>query len=516
MAGAPRLVVVGGGTAGWLTALVLQETFRQAGRPVALSVVESSKIPTVGVGEGSTAVFRQMLRRLGLDETEFLRETGASFKLGIRHKDWRRVGVTYDGPIDDPHLVVDGPGYDGRDPWLDAFSVAAGRPVAEKHLFQHLIDAGRAPFARKPDGGLIPAGPYHYAFHFDQARVGAWLRRKARGIAVIDAQVTGAERDPETGDVTALRLDEGGPVAGDLFFDCSGFRRALIGREMGGTWRSFSDRLAVNRAMPFWLALEPGAELPPYTLAWAREAGWMWGIPTQGRFGCGYVYSDQFLDPEGAKAEIERALGRTIEPMGDIRFDPGRLDRVAIGNVVALGLASTFIEPLEATSIHGTVVQLLILAPMLLDGRLSEADRDAYNDVVARQVEDIRDFVNLHYVTERDDTPFWRHVRAERIGAPVRERLALWRRKMPDRGDFTPLPGGLAHIEEQLHYPVLDGLGLLSREVAQARMAAAPELRSRARRAVDGLTREYRAAARQTLPHRAFLESLHAHEDQTA
>ena len=250
-----------------------------------------------------------MLLRLGFDEREFLRETDATIKFGIRHRDWRRIGFTYDGPIDDPHLVVDGPGYDGRVPWLDVFSVAAGRPVAEKHLFQHLLDGERSPFARKADGGTIAVGPYHHAYHFDQAKVGAWLRRKSQGIAVIDAQVTGADRDPETGDVTALRLDAGEPVAGDVFFDCTGFRRALIGREMGAVWQSFGDRMPVNRAMPFWLDIAEGAELPPYTLAWAREAGWMWSIPTQGRIGCGYVYSDRFLDPEGAKAR-DRAAAR--------------------------------------------------------------------------------------------------------------------------------------------------------------------------------------------------------------
>ena len=139
----------------------------------------------------------------------------------------------------------------------------------------------------------------------------------------------------------------------------------------------------------------------------------MWSIPTQGRIGCGYVYSDRFLDPEGAKAEIERALGHPIEPRNDIRFDPGRLDRVAIGNVIALGLSSAFLEPLEATSIHGTVVQLLLLAPILLKTRPRSPRRTAppTTHVVGRQVDDFRDFINLHYVTERDDTPFWRHVR---------------------------------------------------------------------------------------------------------
>ncbi len=450
-----------------------------------------------------------MLRHLGFDEFEFLRETEATIKFGIRHKDWRRKGFTYDGPIDDPHLL-DGAYGPGSFPYLDVYSVASGRPVAEKHLFQHLIDRGRSPFALRGER-LIPVGPFHHAYHFDQALVGAWLRRKARGIRVIDAQVTGADRDPETGDVTRLRLDAGDPVPGDVFIDCTGFRRALIQREMGAEWQSYGDRMPVNRAMPFWLDIAPGAEIAPYTLAWARDAGWMWSIPTRTRIGCGYVYSDRFLTPEAAQAEIEAALGHKVEPRNDIRFDPGRVDRACIGNVIALGLASAFLEPLEATSIHGTVVQLMLLTRFLArdPARIGARDRDAYNAVVARQVDDFRDFINLHYVTEREDTPFWRHVRAECIGAETRERLALWRTKMPDRGDFQPLPGGLAHVEEQLHYPVLDGLGLLDKAVAKRQMAERPKLRAAARKTVESLTHEYRLAAGKAMPHRAFLNSLH-------
>ena len=261
---------------------------------------------------------------------------------------------------------------------------------------------------------------------------------------MIDAQVIGADRDPATGDVTALRLDAGDPVAGDVFFDCTGFRRALIVREMGADWQSFGDRMPVNRAMPFWLDIEHGAEIPPYTLAWAREAGWMWSIPTQTRIGCGYVYSDRFLDAEGAQAEIERRSATRSSRATTSASIPAGSTASAIGNVIALGLASAFLEPLEATSIHGTVVQLMLLAPMLRQDpgpHRRDRPRPPTTRVVARQVDDFRDFINLHYVTERDDTPFWRHVRADCIGAPTRERLALWRRKMPDRDDFQPLPG---------------------------------------------------------------------------
>ena len=501
-----RLVIVGGGTAGWLAAFMLQDAGRRAGLDLKVTLLESSKIPTIGVGEGTTAVFGQLLQHFGIDEFEFLRETEATIKFGIRHKDWRRPGHQYDGPIDDPHLVV-ATRADGPQSFLDIYSVAAGVPVAQAHLFSYLLDQNKSPFARKPDAGLVRIGPFQHAYHFDQALAGRFLRNKAKGVEIVDAQVIGARRKVQTGDIESLLTDSGAEIAGDFFVDCTGFRRSLIGKEMGGRWVSYADRLPVNRAMPFWIDLKPGEEIPPYTLAWARDAGWLWRIPTQTRFGCGYVYSDAFHTPETAKAEIEAALGFEIHPRNDLRFDVGRLDRAWIGNCLALGLSSSFLEPLEATSIHGTIVQLMVFTQFHLKSR-SAADRDAYNAFVARQVDDFRDFINLHYVSQRDDTPFWRHVKADCIGRETRERLKLWQSKMPEHADFSPLPGQFAHVEQQLHYPVLDGLGLLSQQRAREYMDARPTLRSKSKDAVQGLTAEYRAVAPKALGHREFLSSL--------
>ncbi len=498
-----RYVIVGGGTAGWLAALMVQDTIVRRKLDAAVTVVESSKIPTIGVGEGSTAIFRQMLRHLGLDEMAFLKETEATIKFGIRHRDWRRKGHHYDGPIDDPHLVLE---QGGRAPsYLDVFSVAAGRPVKDTHCFAYLLDQMKAPFGRKAGGGLVPVSPFHHAYHFDQGLVGKWLRKNAKGVATVDAQVEGVRRNGESGDIEAL-LTDAGEIAGDFFIDCSGFRKSLITKELGGTWVSYGDRLPVNRAMPFWVDVKEGEEIPPYTLAYAQRAGWMWSIPTQKRFGMGYVYSDAHLTPDEAKVEIESVLGHGIEPRNDLRFDVGRQRDAWINNCLAIGLSSSFLEPLEATSIHGTIVQMMVFTNFHL-GR-TEIDRVAYNAFVARQVDDFRDFINLHYVTERRDTPFWRDVAETRIGEPMRERLAKWQTKMPSHEDFEPLPGGFAHTEQQLHYPVLDGLGLLNRAVAQSEMDGLPEMKKRAKSAADALTSEYRSAASKALGHREFLESL--------
>jgi glycine/D-amino acid oxidase-like deaminating enzyme len=495
-----HFAIVGGGTAGWLAALMLRQALPPEHK---ITVVESSKIPTIGVGEGTTAVFRQMLKGFGFDEFEFLRETEATIKFGIRHKDWRRLGHHYDGPIDDPHLVLEASGKKPQS-YIDIFSCAAGRPLADTHLFSYLLAQHKAPFGRKANGTLAAMGPYHHAFHFDQAKAGQWLRKKSNGVAVIDALVSGITRDPESGNITALTSDSG-DIHADFFMDCTGFRRTLISA-MGGKWISYAKDLPVNRAMPFWLDVADGDELTPFTTAWAQSSGWMWMIPTQKRIGCGYVYSDHHTTPEQAKAEIEKTLGRKIEPRNDIKIDSGRMDKAWIGNCLALGLASSFLEPLEATSIHGTIVQMMVFLSFHLGSTKEDSER--YNDFAARQLDDFKHFINAHYVSERRDTLFWQDVARDFISPETRERLNTWQMKMPSVDDFTPLPGGFAHTEQQLYYPVLDGLGLLNRTTAQKHMEAQPDLRKKAKAAAESLTQEYRAAAAHALGHREFLNSL--------
>ncbi len=486
------IVIVGGGTAGWLAAMMLSDVAKRKGWGSKVSVIESSKIGTIGVGEGSTAVFRQMLKHFELSEEEFLRETGATIKYGIRHRDWRRVGHSYDGPIDDPALVS--PGVP-----LDTYAVAAGRPVGEAHLFQHLLSRNRAPVAVK-DGRSIPAGPFHHAFHFDQSLAGAWLRKKAKGINLIDDQVKGIETGE--GGISALLLDSGARVEGDFFLDCTGFRREIISK-MGAEWISYNGMLPVNRAMPFWVDLKVGEEIAPCTTAWAQKNGWIWQIPTQDRYGMGYVYSDAHTTPEEAKREVEAALGHEISPRNDIKIQSGRQKEAWVGNCVALGLSSSFLEPLEATSIHGTIVQVMMLAEWLDD----PAGRARYNAAVARQVDDFRDFIRFHYVTERRDSAFWRDVSASHPEF-VKDRLALWQTRMPEAGDFEPFPLGLPHLQGQLYVPVLNGLGHLSQAAARQAMAKVPALREKARAVHGGLVAEYARAAAQCLPHRAWLQSL--------
>ncbi|MEO8883224.1 MAG: tryptophan halogenase family protein [Devosia sp.] len=507
MADRPHFVIVGGGTAGWIAAFIIQDAARKQKLDASISVVESSKIPTVGVGEATTAAFRVFLKQFEIDEFEFFRKTEATFKLGIRHEDWRRKGFTYYGPIDDPHQVVQPPP-GARSDYLNVYSVSAGRPVQDMHLFGPLLERKKAPYAQKADGSLVPLGPFHHAYHFDQALVGKFLHSKSQGVEIVDAIVAGVERSNVNGDITTLVMEDGQRLDADFFIDATGFRKRLIVGELKAPWISYAHELPVNRALPFWLDIKPGEEIANYTRAWAQSSGWMWQIPTQYRYGCGYVYSDEFLTPEEAKREVETVLGREIEVRSDIKFSIGRLENPWIGNCLAVGLSSSFLEPLESTSIHGTIVQMMLFAGAYMKdpATITPAERDDYNRRVGRQVDDFRTFVNTHYVTERDDTPFWREVRANRIHPETRERLAHWRQKMPRHEDFPDFLGGLPHIQTQLHYPVLDGLGLLDPAVAKAEMAAQPEVRAFARKTVDSLTKEYKQAATRALGHAEFLE----------
>jgi glycine/D-amino acid oxidase-like deaminating enzyme len=501
-----HFVIVGGGTAGWIAAFIIQDEARQRGLDIRLSVVESSKIPTVGVGEATTAAFRVLLKHFGIDEFEFFRKTDASFKLGIRHEDWRRKGYTYYGPIDDPHQVVQAPPGAPSD-YLNVYAVAAGRPVQEMHLFQPLLEQKKAPYARKADGSLIPLGPFHHAYHFDQALVGKFFASKSQGVEKVDAIVAGVERNGQSGDITALVLDDNSRLEADFFIDATGFRKQIIVKELQAPWKSYAHELPVNRALPFWVDIKPGEELANYTRAWAQSSGWMWQIPTRTRYGCGYVYSDEFSTPDEAKEEVERVLGHPIEVRGDIRFQIGRLENAWIGNCLAVGLSSSFLEPLESTSIHGTIVQMMLFGRHFLKkpSHMTDKDRADYNARVGRQVDDFRTFVNTHYVVEREDTPFWREVKAHRIHQETKERLARWQKEMPRHEHFPSYLGGLPHIETQLHYPVLSGLGLLDQGLARREMDRDPKLRRFAQETFDGLVREYRAAANQALGHAEFL-----------
>ena len=506
----PHFVIVGGGTAGWIAAFIFQDSARRAKLDARISVVESSKIPTVGVGEATTAAFRVFLQHFGINEFEFFRETGATFKLGIRHQDWRRKGYTYYGPIDDPHQVVAPPPGAPSD-YLNVYCVSAGRKVQDMHLFGPLLERKKAPYAKKADGSLIPLGPFHHAFHFDQALVGKFLKRKSTGIGIVDAVVTGVERDGETGNIRALVLDDGEKLAGDFFVDATGFRKQLIVKELNAPWISYARELPVNRALPFWLDIKPGEEIANYTLAWAQEAGWMWQIPTQTRYGCGYVYSDEFRTPEEAK--LRGRAGARPRDRGARRHPlPDRPAREGLDRQLPRG------RP---------VIELPRAARIDLDPRHHRADDALRRSLPEAPRRDDRRRPRRLQRPRRAPGRRLPHLRQHPLCRRARRHAVLARTCAPSasirrpgsdsptgnakcrrREHFADFLFGLPHVETQLHYPVLDGLGLLDPKLAKSEMARQPEVRAFARKTVDSLVKEYKLAATKALGHAEFLEHV--------
>ena len=504
---ARRIVIVGGGTAGWLAAWVIRERLPQLA-PASLVMVESSKIPTIGVGEGTTALFKVFLDHFSLDEAEFLRETRATLKLGIRHRNWRAGEPYYDGPLDDPHWQGDVPGPPGSE-LLNIYAVAEGRRVSQSHHFAHLMRADKVPFTRNLDDSVSRNSEFETAYHFDNAKVAAWLRSKAPELSIIDAVVEEAATDSSGQTIEALQLDNGERLEGDFFIDCTGFRKLLTKAVGGDEWIGYSKELPLNRAFPFQLRHTEGAPVIPYTHAWAQDNGWMWQIPTQDRIGNGYAFCDEFTTPDQAHAEIEKCLGRKVEPLADIRFEVGRLRKTLTGNCLAVGLSAGFLEPLEATSIHSTLIQLLVLDRDHLASMFSfdEKQRSRYNESIGRLFDDFRTFLVMHYRGGRSDTPFWKHVKENCNERLASERLSAWQSRLPSSADFEGFLGGLPHVESQLYYPILDGLGLLPRRLAQAELAKS-NLAGELARCWRAKVAQAKEVASKAISHRAFLRAI--------
>jgi len=364
-----KIVIVGGGTAGWLAAMYLanQNIRADEQKIYEIVVVESPNIPIIGAGEGSTGALvgtlRQKLKKLeGLNQTEFLKRTNATIKLGINCKDWTGDGDGFLEPLQPSSTA-----------WsiLDIdylLSVIHGKPYLSSPTGV-VWDENKVPFY---SGSLDDGGGF--AYHFDAHKVGEYFKEIAikHGVQYISAEVVASSIDETTGEMLNITLDNGDILFSDLWFDCTGFKRKLIS-DMGGKWHSYSEFLPCNKAMPYIHPYEEDETIRPETLAWAMPNGWMWQIPTQKRYGCGYVYSDKFVTDEQALKEMEEITGRKIQPLKVISFDPGRQEEVWIKNVIAFGLASNFLEPLEATSIHSTIMQIELLLGMYLGTTLSDA-----------------------------------------------------------------------------------------------------------------------------------------------
>ena len=413
-----RIVIVGGGSAGWMCAAALAA--RLSGGPWQITLVESDEIGIVGVGEATIPPIRGFNALIGLDEDEFLRETGGSFKLGIEFVDWGAVGERYMHAFGDIGRPLDGLPFHQH--WLRA---GAPGELAEFSINNQAALAGR--FMRpRPDMAGSPLADVAYAFHFDAARYAALLRRKAERAGV--QRLEGRIDRVETGGagIQRLHLQGGAVVEGDFFIDCSGLHALLIGGALGVPFEDWRHWLPCDRAWAVPTAST--GPLQPFTRATAREAGWQWRIPLQHRTGNGHVFASGFTDEAMARETLLRHLdGPPLAEPRLIRFRTGRRARAWVGNCVAIGLSSGFLEPLESTSLHliqSGVLRLLQLFPA--EG-LAAADIAEYNRQTADEMAAVRDFIILHYaLTRRSDTPFWQHCRTMAVPQALRDRIELF------------------------------------------------------------------------------------------
>ena len=418
-----QVVILGGGTAGWMTAAALARALN--GR-VGITLVESDDIGTVGVGEATIPGIVRFNEMLEIDENEFLRETQGTIKLGIEFVDWTRLGDRY----------MHGFGRLRQDIQLTTFEQLwqkmhlAGRagPLQDYSITKRAAYAGK--FMRpRLDVPESPLADIAYAFHFDAGLYAAYLRRysEKRGVRRVEGKVTQVRRDERSGDIAALQLADGQQVAGEFFIDCSGFRGRLIEEELQAGYDDWTHWLPCDGAVAVPCAST--RPLLPYTRSTARSAGWQWRIPLQHRTGNGYVFSSRYVSEDEATATLLRNLdGEVLAPPRTLRFVTGVRRRAWIRNCVAIGLSGGFLEPLESTSIYliqSGIAKLLTMFPTAVP---SQPDIDEYNRLVRREFEHVRDFVMLHYhAQQRTDAPLWRYCREMPIPESLQHKIALFR-----------------------------------------------------------------------------------------
>jgi tryptophan halogenase len=417
-----RIVIVGGGTAGWMTAAALGRFLTDGW---STTVVESDEIGTVGVGEATIPSIQMFNAALGIDEAEFLAATGGTYKLGIAFEGWGRPDQGYVhafGLVGNALGIVPFHHY-----WLRGLKLGIAKPLGHYVLHTLAIAANRFAHLNPPPNSPMP--PMPYAFHFDASLYARFLRGFAeqRGVVRQEGRIVAVERDGESGDVAAVVLANGTRVAGDLFVDCSGFRGLLIEQELEAGFEDWSQWLQCDRAIAVPCArVEP---LVPLTRSIARKAGWQWRIPLQHRIGNGYVFSSSRISEDEAAATVLANLdGEAMAEPRTIRFKTGRRTKCWVRNVVAIGLSSGFIEPLESTSIHLIQTAVTRLIDLLPAGEIGDSTRDDYNQRAAFEMERIRDFIILHYhANQREGEPFWDELRTMEVPEPLQHKIDLFR-----------------------------------------------------------------------------------------
>lgn len=418
-----HVVIVGGGTAGWMTAAALGRFLKDGHTRVTL--VESEAIGTVGVGESTIPQINMFNRMLGLDENDFVRKTKATFKLGIDFVDWLEIGQSYHHPFGPYGVDMEGVSFHAY--WLKARALGLEDDLGAYSL--QTVGARQSKFMRPNGQTNSPLGQIAYAFQFDAGLYARFLRdyAEARGVTRQEGRIQTVQQDGETGFVTSVTLESGQVIEGDLFIDCSGFRGLLIEQTLKAGYEDWRQWLLNDRAVAVPCTL--GGSMAPVTRATARPHGWQWRIPLQHRLGNGYAFSSDYVSEDEAAAYLLSHLdGQPLAEPNLIRFTAGRRKKSWLKNVVAIGLSAGFMEPLESQSIHLIQVGISRLLAHFPDRAFRQADIDRYNRVMTFEYEKIRDFLILHFkATRRNDTPYWDYLREMPIPEYLADKIDLFK-----------------------------------------------------------------------------------------
>ncbi len=464
------VVIVGGGTAGWMAAAAFSRFLNNGYTRITL--IESDEIGTVGVGEATIPPILRFNQMIGLDENEFLAATGGTFKLGIEFVDWGALGERYFHPFG--NYAQDLQGVHFHQLYLRE---RARRPIPDiAEWSMSAVAAANGKFGRPSANAQTPVRELFYAFHFDAGLYAQLLRRlsESRGIVRVEGKINDVTLRPEDGFVQSVTLADGRTIAGDLFIDCSGFRGLLIEEALKTGYEDWRHWLPCDRAVAAPCANVRAPD--PFTRSTAHAAGWRWRIPLQHRMGNGLVYCSDYLDDDTAEQQLLASLeGPALADPRRIRFNTGRRRESWSRNVVALGLSSGFLEPLESTSIHliqSAIARLIALFP---DKRFDPIERIEYNRQMRDLYEDIRDFIILHYkATTRNDSPFWNRVRTMDVPESLAHKMALFEHKgrlFREGNELFTTTSWVAvclgqHIVPREHEPAADALD--ERLVAEA------------------------------------------------
>lgn len=514
-----NFVIVGGGTAGWLTALLVRHRFPE----YRITLVESAQIGILGAGEGSTPHLLKALEYVGISLEQLIQNTSCTMKNGILFDGWNQQGMKFLHGFEFYNHKFQKSTFDSNvnsfewtsAPLLPYLAEYAGVNDQDIDILTHASLNNKSLFTRNEDPNITERRTAENfieegvsAVHFDAQSIAAFMSKIAqeRNVERIEGKVLEVVAG-EDGYISHLILEDGKRVLGDFFFDCTGFARLIIGKKFKSEWVSLKETLPAKRAMPFFM--KPDSNIPPYTLAKAMERGWIWQIPLQHRYGCGYVYDPDQISDEDVKREIDSFVGEDVEIPRIFNFEPGYYRDVWVKNCLALGLSNGFVEPLEATSIMQMIFALqTFLAQKHMVFSRSEVYRANYNKQIEQDQLEIAAFIYLHYMTNKTSNDFWKHFtdnyRMPELLAPTIERAKLGLLTLRDNA-------GIFNVVS--HVSIVRGNGLLERKtVEEIYTHNLKDLNVLDK--LPQLSQEMKAYSGQLVDHKDFLISLGANLEQ--